>query len=90
MNSLVFKKNSKVLTNPPIQVIYEHILKANEGVIGKSGAMMIDTGEFTGRSPNDKYFVEENYSKGEPTSEDQFCFAILFYNIFTILLFTYH
>tara|TARA_S200000501_G_scaffold122414_1_gene115322 strand:+ start:1618 stop:3201 length:1584 start_codon:yes stop_codon:yes gene_type:complete len=63
MNNLVFKKNSKVLTNPPIQVIYEHILKANEGVIGKSGAMMIDTGEFTGRSPNDKYFVEENYSK---------------------------
>ena len=63
MNDKIIKKINKVLTNPPIEVIYEHILKFNEGEIGKSGAMMIDTGEFTGRSPNDKYFVEENYSK---------------------------
>ena len=63
MNDTMIKKINKVLTNPPIEVIYEHILKSNEGEIGKSGAMMIDTGEFTGRSPNDKYFVEESYSK---------------------------
>ena len=63
MNDTIIKKINKVLTNPPIEVIYEHILKSNEGEIGKSGAMMIDTGEFTGRSPNDKYFVEESYSK---------------------------
>ena len=63
MNDTIIKKINKVLTNPPIEVIYEHILKSNEGEIGKSGAMMIDTGEFTGRSPDDKYFVEENYSK---------------------------
>ncbi len=63
MNDALIEKISKVLTNPPIQVIYEHILKLGEGQIGKSGAMMIDTGEFTGRSPDDKYFVEEEYSK---------------------------
>ena len=63
MNDTIIKKINKVLTNPPIEVVYEHILKSNEGEIGKSGAMMIDTGEFTGRSPNDKYFVEESYSK---------------------------
>ena len=63
MNDTIIKKINKVLTNPPIEVIYEHILKFNEGEIGKSGAMMIDTGEFTGRSPDDKYFVEESYSK---------------------------
>ena len=63
MNDTIIKKINKVLTNPPIEVIYEHILKSNEGEIGKSGAMMIDTGEFTGRSPDDKYFVEESYSK---------------------------
>jgi len=63
MNDELIKKINNVLTNPPIQVIYEHILKSGEGQIGKSGAMMIDTGEFTGRSPDDKYFVEEDYSK---------------------------
>ena len=63
MNDTIIKKINKVLTNPPIEVIYEHILKSNEGEIGKSGAMMIDTGEFTGRSPDDKYFVAESYSK---------------------------
>ena len=61
--NLEFKNKNKVFINPPIQVIYEEILKKREGVIGKSGAMMIDTGEFTGRSPNDKYFVEESFSK---------------------------
>ena len=63
MMNLEFKNKNKVFINPPIQVIYEEILKKREGVIGKSGAMMIDTGEFTGRSPNDKYFVEESFSK---------------------------
>tara|TARA_S200000501_G_scaffold13683_2_gene12141 strand:+ start:9826 stop:11409 length:1584 start_codon:yes stop_codon:yes gene_type:complete len=63
MTNLEFKNKNKVFVNPPIQVIYEEILKKHEGVIGKSGAMMIDTGEFTGRSPNDKYFVEESFSK---------------------------
>ena len=63
MNDVIINKLNKVLTNPPIEVIYEHILRLKEGEIGKTGAMMIDTGEFTGRSPNDKYFVEEDYSK---------------------------
>ena len=56
-------KQENVLINPPIQLVCEHILKFDEGKIGQSGAMMIDTGEFTGRSPKDKYFVEEDFSK---------------------------
>ncbi|MBI44558.1 MAG: phosphoenolpyruvate carboxykinase (ATP) [Candidatus Marinimicrobia bacterium] len=49
--------------NPPIQLIAEHIIKNNEGHISMNGALAVDTGIFTGRSPNDKYFVEENSSK---------------------------
>ena len=56
-------KKENVLINPPIQLVCEDILKFDEGKIGQSGAMMIDTGEFTGRSPKDKYFVEEDFSK---------------------------
>ena len=52
-----------VLINPPIEIVTEKILENGEGNIGMNGAMMVDTGVFTGRSPKDKYFVEEDSSK---------------------------
>lgn len=33
------------------------------GVLTSTGAVAVDTGRFTGRSPKDKYFVEENSAK---------------------------
>ena len=63
-NNFLQKINqSSILINPDIDKIYEHILQYNEGEIGLKGAAMVDTGIFTGRSPKDKYFVEEEYSK---------------------------
>jgi len=50
-------------TNPSIELISEHIIKNKEGYVGMNGALMVDTGIFTGRSPEDKYFVEEDSSK---------------------------
>ena len=41
------------------------ILSNGEGVIGLRGAAMVDTGVYTGRSPKDKYIVEE------PSSSDK-------------------
>ena len=52
-----------VSINPSFDLIKEDIISNNEGVVGLNGALMVDTGIFTGRSPNDKYFVEESYSK---------------------------
>lgn len=43
--------------------IFEHETKNKEGVLSDNGTMMVDTGIFTGRSPKDKYFVEEPSSK---------------------------
>ena len=40
----------------PDQLV-EHALKNNEGVLSDAGALMADTGEFTGRSPKDKFCV---------------------------------
>ena len=51
------------LRNPKFEVIYEHIIQNGEGQVGMNGALMVDTGDFTGRSPKDKYFVEEHSSK---------------------------
>ena len=54
--------NNKLI-NPSIEIVCEHIISNKEGKIGQKGAMIVDTGEFTGRSPKDKYFVEEDFSK---------------------------
>lgn len=46
-----------------IDEIAEHEKKNNEGVFTKTGAFEVDTGIYTGRSPQDKYFVEREPSK---------------------------
>ena len=48
--------------NPSLDTIYKDILSKKEGELGLNDALMVDTGIFTGRSPDDKYFVEEDYS----------------------------
>src|ERR1700760_1402489 len=37
----------------------EQTLQRNEGVLNNTGALCINTGEFTGRSPKDKFFVND-------------------------------
>ena len=44
------------LTTAPL---YEHALRRSEGQLTASGALVVETGEHTGRSPKDKYVVEE-------------------------------
>ncbi len=39
--------------------LVQHALKNGEGVLNDTGALMADTGEFTGRSPKDKYSVAD-------------------------------
>ncbi|MCB1053555.1 MAG: phosphoenolpyruvate carboxykinase (ATP) [Acidobacteria bacterium] len=50
---------ARVYRNLPTEVLVEHTLANQEGVLGMNGATMCKTGKFTGRSPKDKYFVEE-------------------------------
>ncbi len=48
-----------VYRNLPVEKLVEHTLSNGEGVLGPNGATMCSTGKFTGRSPKDKYFVDE-------------------------------
>ncbi len=60
--------------------LYEHALRGGEGVLSESGAIVCATGTHTGRSPRDKFIVEEPTSRGvigwgkvnEPLSEEHF------------------
>ncbi|MDQ2681800.1 MAG: phosphoenolpyruvate carboxykinase (ATP), partial [Candidatus Eremiobacteraeota bacterium] len=38
-------------------------MRRNEGAIGLDGQFIVETGQHTGRSPNDKFFVKEPSSE---------------------------
>lgn len=50
---------AKIYRNLAVEKLVEHTLSNGEGVLGMNGATMVKTGKFTGRSPKDKYFVDE-------------------------------
>ncbi len=39
--------------------LYEEVLKRNEGVLAHLGPLVVRTGQFTGRSPKDKFVVDD-------------------------------
>ena len=58
-------KNSNFKRNSHVDDLVSDAVIQNEGVIGLNGSLMVDTGEFSGRLPNDKFIVNE-----ESTSEN--------------------
>jgi phosphoenolpyruvate carboxykinase (ATP) len=43
--------------------LYEHAVQRHEGLIGHLGPLVVRTGQYTGRSPKDRYIVREPSSK---------------------------
>ena len=46
--------------NPSVAALYEHGLRRGEGVLALGGGFVTETGEYTGRSPKDKYIVRDD------------------------------
>ncbi|MEA2017387.1 MAG: phosphoenolpyruvate carboxykinase (ATP) [Campylobacterota bacterium] len=61
-NSLDLEDIGIVYHNLDVDTLISHAITHEEAKIASSGALMIDTGVFTGRSPKDKYFVDANPS----------------------------
>jgi phosphoenolpyruvate carboxykinase (ATP) len=66
--------SSSPSTSPVAQRVFEHLdnsslieasIAHNEGRRTSTGAIAVETGAFTGRSPKDKYIVEEDASRAE-------------------------
>ena len=55
-------KNQNFKRNSHVDDLINDAVNNNEGVIGLNGALMVDTGEFSGRIPNDKFIVDESSS----------------------------
>jgi len=70
----------RVYRNPTTALLYTHALARGDGRLAEGGPLVVDTGRFTGRSPKDKFLVDEAGSHGriwwgevnQPLSEEHF------------------
>src|SRR5215218_683815 len=49
----------RVFRNPTAALLYTHALERGDGRLAEGGPLMVDTGKHTGRSPKDKFIVDE-------------------------------
>ncbi len=63
LDYLGIKNINNVYWNLSTPALYEQIIRRREGVIGHLGPVILRTGAFTGRSPNDKFIVKEPSSE---------------------------
>ena len=64
LESLGITDIDQIYRNLSIDELIDETVNNNEGIIGANGASIVDTGKYTGRSPKDKYIVDE------PSSND--------------------
>jgi phosphoenolpyruvate carboxykinase (ATP) len=57
--------SGRVFYSPTTALLYTHTLERGDGQLAEGGPLVVDTGEHTGRSPNDKFLVRE------PDSEER-------------------
>ena len=55
----------RVLANLPVAELVEDAIRAGEGLIAAEGPLVVRTGKHTGRSPQDKFIVDEPSSTGK-------------------------
>lgn len=61
-NSIDLENVGQVYRNLDLDTLIDHAVENEGAAISSTGALMIDTGIFTGRSPKDKYFVNADPS----------------------------
>ena len=68
LNKVGIKQAAELFYNLSYEEFFQHetdpaLTGYDKGVVSEFGAVCVDTGKFTGRSPKDKYIVEEPSSK---------------------------
>jgi len=65
LDRIGIKSKKTVYWNLPVEALYEESLRRGETTLALGGPIVAITGEHTGRSPNDKFFVDEPSSKSK-------------------------
>ena len=65
LDTLGLKNLGNVHWNLSVPALYEEAIRRGEGQIGDGGAFVVRTGVHTGRSPNDKFIVEDSETKDQ-------------------------
>jgi phosphoenolpyruvate carboxykinase (ATP) len=55
----------QVYANLPVAELIEHTLRMQQGVLADNGALVVRTGEFTGRAPKDKFVVRDTFTEDQ-------------------------
>ena len=80
LESLGLQGVNKVFWNLTPKELIEKSVESGQGTIAESGALVVNTGEFTGRSPKDRFIVRDNITENVvnwgdiniPFDEDKF------------------
>jgi phosphoenolpyruvate carboxykinase (ATP) len=65
IDELLAHSNGSVRSNWSAARLAEAALQRNEGTLADNGALVVNTGAFTGRSPQDKYVVRDATTEGD-------------------------
>lgn len=63
LDALGMTQLGQVYRNLPVPELVEHALIRGEGRLAANGALCLETGKYTGRSPKDKFIVDEPGSR---------------------------
>ena len=69
LQHLGLRNLGQVHWNLPTAALYENAIRRYEASLSHLGPLVVRTGEYTGRLPNDKFFVRE------PSSENKICWG---------------
>ncbi|NLR90221.1 MULTISPECIES: phosphoenolpyruvate carboxykinase (ATP) [Flammeovirga] len=61
--SKLLSESKQVSNDLSVAQLVAEAIKNGEGVLSSTGAIMCDTGKYTGRSPQDRFIVEDDYTK---------------------------
>lgn len=60
LDNLGFSGSNKIYRNLPVADLVKFSLSNNEGVLSETGALVVHTGKYTGRSPKDRFIVKQD------------------------------
>ncbi len=63
LETLGIKNTKTQYWNLTPEELVEDTIRRNQGVLNDTGALAVDTGEFTGRAPKDKFIVKDDNTK---------------------------